>query len=227
MEGQTKITWDFLQAAYRAGALDEFLSAARPLTDKKYDNQATVFAELEDAVFEMEDFSSVDEVLDTAFKLLPEMTDQEALEGLAIILSLLNPLIKSFMEGMDRDTEAVVSMKDELAEKGRKVAKALAMLGSVGAKQVLVSSGGKSPADLGRSMGRAINKTTAAFNELSRDNPRAVSEFMSGLFREVDGKDMRAMTEALTNGFLDQDPPIFKWIAAALVGRVKRRLFNK
>jgi hypothetical protein len=124
MDGQTKIVWDFLNAAYRTGALDNFMVLSKAATDKKYDNQATVFAELEDAISEMEDFSSVDLTLEKAFRQMSALSDEATLLGLGALASIMTPLVESAMESVDRDTERLKEKRDKLLSDLPKIAKA-------------------------------------------------------------------------------------------------------
>jgi len=124
MDGQTRIVWDFLNAAYRTGALDNFMDLSKAATDKKYENQAIVFAELEDAISEMEDFSSVNNTLDEVFRQMPALSDEDTLEGLGALAAIITPLVESAMESGDKDNEQLKKKSVKLVSNLPKIARA-------------------------------------------------------------------------------------------------------
>jgi len=227
MEGQTKVLWDFLETAYRTGAIDEFLELSKAATDKKYENQALVFAELEDAVSEMEDFSGVDETIEEAFRQIPALTDEETLEGLRVIVSFLTPLVDSVMESVDRDGELLGEKRDKLIEDLPKAAKALLTILAQNSCAILSAMGDKPARDLGENMGRGLNAMASIINGVHERDPNAVSDFMAGAFGAVDGDAVSRMADTLTNALLDQKPPVLRWTAATMAKRAGKRVLNK
>jgi|GEM_PF-2497070 len=227
MEGQTKVLWDFLETAYKTGMLDEVLRLSTTLTDKKYEDQALMYADLEDSITEMEDFSTVDDTLEKIYGIMPDITDEEVLEGITILLTLLNPFITAVMEKADRDTENVTAMRMDLVENLRKVGKALKAFISIGSKFLVPVLDGKSANKYGHDLGKAMNGTTTLVNGIHANDSEAVSEFMCGVFDEVDSEEMNKMLDILTSAFLDRKPPLFKWMAAMMFKRTKKRILNK
>ncbi len=225
MEGQTKVTWDFLETAFRAGTLDQMLALSKSLTDKKYESQAQVFEDLEDAVDELDDFSGVDETLEKLFGLMQELNDQETLEGLNILLSVLGPVVSGIMEAADRDVESLSEMKLKVMDNLPKVGKALIALASIGSRELL-SASDKSADQYGKDMGRAINTIAESVNDMHDKNPSVIPDLMAGVSSALDPDQVSKMAETLTNGLLDQRPPMLKWTAATMVKRAKKRLLG-
>ncbi len=227
MEGQAKIMWDFLETAFRTGTLDELLKLVQVATGKGFEDLSQSFANVEDVFMDMEDTSSFEENFGKIYEIMEALTDDEVIEGLGILLSLLNPLISTVMEKTGKDTLLSAEMQEELKEKSQKIIKALKALGSLGSKMVIANLGNKSPKELGQNLGKAINSLTSFTNGIYAEDSGAVSDFMTGVFDVVDGDAMREMAETLTDGFLDQRPPLLKWTAATAVKRAKKRLLNK
>jgi hypothetical protein len=227
MQGQTRILWDFLQAAYKNGALDNFMELSRAATDKKYENQATVFAQLEDAICEMEDFSSVDETLATAFKQMPALTDDEILQGLGALVVMITPVIDSTMESVDRDSEALKEKLEKLSQDLPKIASAVSTLVILNS-ETIASALGKDPARLhGERVGKGLNGFSSFINDINDRDPSAIPEFMSGLFSSVDGNSFTKAADILTHALLDQKPPVLKWTASTMAKRAGKIVLNK
>ena len=222
MDAQTQVLWNFLDTAFKAGTLDEFLSLSKSMTDKKYENQALVFSDLEDAIDEMDDLSDINEKLEMAFGFMPDLTDPETMEGVTILLKLANPLIKNFMEAADHDMETIAEIRNTFMENFKKVRKALIAISSAGAKALMSSQDSGLAKDYGKKFGSSLNSMSSIVNE---SDPKVMSDFMSGVFSELNNNEMKKTTEILLNGFLDQKPPLFTWITSALVKRVKGRFF--
>ena len=227
MEGQTRVVWDFLQTAFRTGALDELIKLSKALTDKKYENQALLFADLEDAVSEMENLDSVDQTLEEALRLMPALTDPETMEGIAFLLPIITPWLDSWMAAADRDTEVVGEKIMRLKENLPKVGKALLTLLAVGARPALSRLDTNASGEYGRQAGKTLNAGASWINDLHDREPAALSGFMAGAFEAVDGKQVTKATETLVDVFLDQRPPLLRWTAATMFRRAKRRLFGR
>ena len=227
MEGQTKVLWDFMEAAFREGTLDELLLLSKAASDKKYEDQAFVFADLEEAIEEMDDLSAVDDKLELAFSIMPQLTDDEVLQGMKILLSVLTPLVDRMMESAGRDMEAVAEKKDELVDNLRKVVKALAALASIGSKSLIEAQGDESTRKYGRNLGKALNSTANVVNSIHANNSNAVSDFMAGVFEQVDKEEIRKMLDIMAEGFMDQKPPVVRWTASLMAKRARKFLLNK
>jgi hypothetical protein len=227
MEGQTKIVWDFLETAFRTGALDEFLKVSKAVTDKKYENQAELFADLEDAVSAMEDLSSLDETLEKAFRMMPALTDPETLEGMALLLSAATPYIKSFMDAHDRDTALLAEKKARLMEALPKVSKAVITLLLLNSPAILSGLDRGSASEYGQGLGRALNVVAGYVYDVHTRDPEAVSAFMAGIFKAVDGEQVGRTADVLAQAFLDQRPPLLKWTAATAVKQARKRLLGR
>ncbi len=227
MEGQTKVLWDFLETAYRTGALDELMLLSKAGTDKKYENQARVFVDLEEGICEMDDFSSVDAVVEEALRQLPALTDDETVEGIAILASVLRPLVDSVMESADRDADALTAKREEVLAALPKVGKALLALITANGPTLLAALGERSAGDYGREAGKSMNALASWINGIHERDPEAISDFMAGAFSAIDGDEVGKMADVLTGAFLDQRPPVLQWTAATMAGRAKKRVLGK
>jgi hypothetical protein len=227
MEGQTKILWDFLNAAYRTGALDEALSLVKIATGKDKEDQAHLFAGLEDAITELDDFSGVDQTLEEVYRQMSLLMDEEIFEGLAAFLSLIAPLVDSVMKSADRDSELLIHKRDQLIQDLPKMAKALFAIIALNSGAIVSALGGKSASQYGQNLGNALNAMASFINGVNERDPEAVSDFMSGAFSTVDRDAVAKMADTLTQAFLDQRPPIFKWTAQTMAKRAKKRVLKK
>jgi hypothetical protein len=227
MEGQTKVAWDFLETAFRTGALDEFLKLSKNLTDKKYENQAEMFAELEDAVSEMDDLTSIDETLERAFRMMPALTDPEIMEGIALLVDLAAPYLEALMKAHDRDTALLLEKKARLMDALPKVMKAVSALVMIGSPAVFSALGQKSPVEYGQGLGRALNVVAGQINDLQARDPDAITSFMAGMFKVVDGEQTGRMADTLAQAFLDQRPPLLRWTATAAAKQARKRLLGR
>lgn len=227
MEGQAKIVWNFLEAAYRTGALDNFMDLSKAATDKKYENQATVFAELEDAITEMDDFSSVDQTLEKALSQMPALSDPAILEGLGALVSLLTPVIDSTMKSVDRDTEALKEKRDKLLADLPRMARALFALLALNSGSIAGALGEKSAKAFGENLGKGLNAAAAFVNDLNERDPSAIPDFMAGAFNAVDGDQVAKMADTLTQAFLDRRPPVLRWTASTVAKRAGKIIFRK
>ena len=226
MEGQTKIIWDFSQAAFRTGALDRILDLIQVLTRNNTQTLYEALADLEDVFIEMEDTAPMEERLGRVYDTLQALTDDDILDGIGTLLSVLTPAIRMLAaqaDGVPMTTEK----QAEIRKKAGNVLKALGALGGIGLNAYLAGPGNKPAREHGQAVGKAVNTMTAIGNGIVSRDPGSVSEFMAGLFDTVDGQAMGRMSDTLTDGILDQRPPILKWMASALVSRAKRRLFTK
>jgi hypothetical protein len=227
MEGQTKAVWDFLETAFRTGALDEFLKLSKAVTDKKYENQAELFADLEDAVSELEDLTSLDETLGEAFRMMPALTDPETLEGLALLASAVNPYLTSLMEAHDRDSAVLAEKKARLMAALPKVSKAVVTLILLYSPAILSAADRKSASEYGQGLGRALNAVAGYVNDVHARDPEVVSAFMAGVFKALDREQTGRMADVFAQAFLDQRPPLLRWTAAAVVKQARKRLWGR
>lgn len=227
MEEQTKIMWDFMEAAFRTGALDEILQLVNVVSGKNFEDMSQGFADLEDIFMEMEDTSSLEENFGTFYQVLKELTNDDVLEGIGILLSFVNPWIESLVQKGGGDSPLSSEKQEELRTKFIKSVKSIFTLGSLGSKMYFASIEKKSPNQFGQEIGKALNSFTAFGNDVIAKDTDVVSDFMAGVFGTVDKKGIGKMADSLTGGILDQRPPLFKWAAATAVKRAKKRLLNK
>ena len=226
MEGQTKIIWDFSQAAFRTGALDRILDLVQVLTGNSTQTLYDGLADLEDVFIEMEDTAPMEERLGRIYDTLQVLTDDDILDGIGTLLSVLTPAI-SVLAAQADGAPMTPKKQAEIKKKAANVLKALGALGGIGFNAYLAGPGSKPAREHGEAVGKAVNTMTAIGNGVISKDPGSVSEFMAGLFDTVDGQAMGRMTDTLADGFLDQRPPILRWMASALVTRAKKRLFTK
>ena len=93
MEGQTKIIWDFTETAFRTGALDRILDLVQVLTGNSTQTLYDGLADLEDVFIEMEDTAPMEERLGRIYETLQALTDDDILDGIGTLLSVLTPAI--------------------------------------------------------------------------------------------------------------------------------------
>ncbi len=227
MHGQTQIMWDFLETAFRTGMLDELFSLINALSGEEEQDMSQKFADLEEWFLDRDDFTSVDRTFETLYAVMQELTDADTMEGMAILLSFLSPLIKHMMEKVDIDHAMSSEMQSHLEEKTVKVLKALRTIISIGTKQYIASLGEKPAHQMGFSLGKSLNFISGFINTLQVQDANAVPDFMSGVFSSIDGNAVGKMTEILSDSFLDQKPPLFRWTAATAAKRAKKRLLNR
>jgi len=227
MEGQTKIIWDFTETAFRTGALDRILDLVQVLTGNNTQTLYEGLADLEDVFIEMADTAPMEERLGRIYDTLQALTDDDILDGIGTLLSLVTPAISMLATHADGDSPMTPEKQEEIKKKAGNVLKALGALGGIGMTAYLAGPGNKPAREHGRAVGNALNTMTAFGNGLISKDPGSVSEFMAGLFDGVDGQAMRQMTDAMTDGFLDQRPPILRWMASAVLNRTKKRLSTK
>ncbi len=226
MEGQTKIIWDFAETAFRTGALDGILDLIQALTRNNTQTLYDGLADLEDIFIEMDATAPMEQRLGRIYDTLQALTDDDILDGIGTLLSVLTPAIG--MLAAQGDAAPMAPEKQaEIKKKAANVLKALGALGGIGLNVYLAGPGNKPAREHGRAVGAAVNRMTAIGNGLISKDPGGASEFMAGLFDTVDGQAMRRMTDALTDGFLGQRPPILRWAASALLNRTKKLLSFK
>lgn len=226
MEGQTKIIWDFSQAAFRTGALDRMLDLVQVLTTNNTQTLYEALADLEDVFIEMEDTAPMEERLGRIYDTLQALTDDDTLDGIGTLLSLLTPAI-SMLAAQADGAPTKPEKQAEIKKKAANVLKALGAIGGIGLTAYLAGPGNKPAREHGQALGKALNTMTAIGNGLISKDPGGASEFMAGLFDGVDGKAMRQMLDTMTDGFLDQRPPLLRWMASAVLNRTKKRLSIK
>ncbi len=227
MEGQSKILWDFLETAYRTGTLDESLTLIQSLTGEEEQDMSQQYADLEEWFLERNDFTSVDEAFEKIYMLIQGLTDDDTMEGIGILLSFVSPLIRTAVEKTEFDIALSAESQVDLKEKVVKVLNALKTMGSLGAKMYLASLGDKPAHQIGLSVGKSLNSLSDFINTVHTEDANAIPDFMSGVFNSMNGDAVGKMAETLTNGFLDQNPPLLKWTAATAVKRTKKRLLNR
>lgn len=227
MHGQTQIMWDFLETAFRTGMLDELLNLIHVFLGEGDQDMSQKFADLEEWFLERDDFTAVDRTFDKIYAFMQGMTDADTMEGLGILLSFLSPLIKSIMEKVPSDSGLSGETQAGLEEKIIKMFKALRTIVSLGTKLYVSSLGEKPAHEIGFSVGKSLNSVSGFINTIQGENADVVPDFMSGVFSSIDGNAVGKMAETLTEGLLDQKPPIFRWAAATAAKRARKRFLNK
>jgi hypothetical protein len=72
-------------------------------------------------------------------------------------------------------------------------------------------------------IGQGINSATRFINEVSHNDPRLVSKFVSDVVANIDGDELRDATHTIVNAVLDQKPPLFSWGWQLIRKRMKSR----
>jgi len=72
-------------------------------------------------------------------------------------------------------------------------------------------------------IGRGISSACRVVNEISKNDPRAVSKFVSDVVANIDGDEFKDATHTIVNAFLDQKLHLFSWTWQLLRKRMKRR----
>jgi len=226
MDEQTKIIWDFSETAFRTGTLDRILDLVQVLTGNNTQTLYDALADLEDVFIEMADTAPMEERLGRIYETLQALTDDDILDGIGTLLSFLTPAI-SMLAAQADGAPMTPEKQAEIKKKAANVLKALGAIGGIGLTAYLAGPGKKPARERGQAVGKAMNTMTAIGNGLISKDPGGVSEFMAGLFDTVDGQAMRQMTDTMTDGFLDQRPPLLRWMASAVFNRTKKRLSIK
>jgi hypothetical protein len=71
-------------------------------------------------------------------------------------------------------------------------------------------------------IGRSISSACRTVNEISKDDPRAVSRFVSDVANHLDGEALRDATHTIVNAVLDQKLRLFSWTWQLLKKRFSR-----
>lgn len=72
-------------------------------------------------------------------------------------------------------------------------------------------------------IGQGINSATRFINEVSKNDPRVVSKFVSDVVANIDGDEFRDATHSIVNAVLDQKLHLFSWAWQLIRKRMKRR----
>lgn len=71
-------------------------------------------------------------------------------------------------------------------------------------------------------IGRGISSACRVVNEISKNDPRAVSTFVSDVAANIDGQELRDATHTLVNAFLDQKLHLISWVWGLFRKRMRR-----
>ncbi|MBU0994943.1 MAG: hypothetical protein KJ737_20825 [Proteobacteria bacterium] len=227
MDGQARIMWNFMETAFKTGALDQFLRLSHALTDKKYDVQYNIYEELEDYFINLDDMKLLEDNFDKMYGILEALTDEEVLEGLGSLVSLINPWVEGIMAAAGQDMTSLDEMKKKLVETLPKVKKALIAIGGIIASSLTKSINNRSIQEYGNRMGSLLSQSARFINDLETRDDAPVSKFMSAVFNSVDKKEIGKMTDTLTHAFLDQKPNLIKWTTAMMMQRAKKRFLKR
>jgi hypothetical protein len=72
-----------------------------------------------------------------------------------------------------------------------------------------------------------LNVVAGYVYDVHTRDPEAVSAFMAGIFKAVDGEQVGRTADVLAQAFLDQRPPLLKWTAATAVKQARKRLLGR
>ena len=139
MEEQSKIIWEFLEAAFRTGTLDELLQFVNVLAGKNFEDMSQLFADLEDVFIEMENTKNLEENFGKIYLILKELTNEDLLEGIRVLLSLINPLVESVIEKGGGDSPLSSEKQAELRSKMIQSARTVMHLASMALKMYIAS----------------------------------------------------------------------------------------
>lgn len=227
MDRQARIMWDFLEAAFRTGALDEFLRLSYTLTDRKYEVHYNIYEDLENYLMDLDDMKHIEDIFNIFYETLEALTDTEILEGLKTILSVLNPWIEQIMTGIDKNKISLGETGKMLQETFPKLKKAFGALFTIVSNVWTDAKNSRSVEEYGAFTGNLLNRWSTYVNTHKTIGDAPVSQFMSSVFHSVDKNEVRQMSETLVHSFLDQGPKPVKWMASIMMERAKNRLTKK
>lgn len=72
-------------------------------------------------------------------------------------------------------------------------------------------------------IGKGISSACRFVNEASKEDPQAVSKFVSDVAANIDGDEFRDATHTIVNAFLDKKLHLISWMWQLLCKRIKRR----
>lgn len=72
-------------------------------------------------------------------------------------------------------------------------------------------------------IGKVISSACRFVNEVSKEDPRVVSKFVSDVVANIDGDEFKDATHTIVNAFLDQKLHWFSWTWQLLRKRMKRK----
>jgi hypothetical protein len=72
-------------------------------------------------------------------------------------------------------------------------------------------------------IGKGITSACRFVNEVSKEDPRLVSKFVSDVVANIDGDEFKDATHTIVNAFLDQKLHLISWTWQLLRKRMKRR----
>ncbi len=224
MEGQTRVLWNFMETAFQTGALDEILRFSGALTDKKYDNFYQTFADAEDYFMSLEDPAVLEEGLSRVIGILEELTDEEVLEGIGFLLGIVNPWMQKMRQTGFMETAFTEEAKENRRAMLPKAGKALLAVARIGFRSATSSLGGKPAGEQGRMLGRLLNRSAVFIRDVHAENPRAISEFLSGVFDTVDRAECRKAAGILMESLPGERPRLIPWIGGVMKKRARRLL---
>lgn len=72
-------------------------------------------------------------------------------------------------------------------------------------------------------IGKGISSACRFVNDVSKDDPRVVSRFVSDVAANINGNEFKDATHTIVNAFLDQKLHLFSWTWQLIRKRLKRR----
>jgi hypothetical protein len=72
-------------------------------------------------------------------------------------------------------------------------------------------------------IGQGISSACRFVNDVTKEDPQAVSRFVSDVAANIDGNEFRDATHSIANAFLDQKLHLFSWTWQLLRKRMKRK----
>ncbi len=219
MEGMSQAVWNFMESAHRKGLLDELVALNGVLLDPKNDFD-DVMGNFEDALCEA-DFTPFEEMSkETLGPVLKALTDDKVLDALYVLVSTIRPVLQNVVQMTGGDPRVLAAAADSMKMILGAFKPIVTALLPVIAEKSAPAMERFLKEDAGSLAALGINTACAAVNS----NPEIASRFISDLYAGVDGASFRKAMDTLTEGFLDQRPPLAVWTVATAVNQAKKRL---
>ena len=225
MESQTKAVFDFMQVASRIGLLDGLLTLAGSMIspDAELDE---LLGNLEDRANEV-DLKSIDEKLgEMLVPVMRALTDEEVAEGMKVLLSTFNPVIKGMMEAAGGDMEVFKEMLKDRWKSILSMKTTIVVLARIILKVTSPRVDEFFKDRAGDITGNGINSFCTMINGIEERDPEIISGFMSNLFDTVDSNEFRKTVDTLVGPLLKR-LPIVRWTVSTLMGRTKKNVVKR
>ncbi len=226
MDQETKIIWDFAHAAYEKGTLDRALSLLGGLMPADAD-MGEIMGDFEDAL-SLRGMSGFEPLFDEVIVPgLLALDNDEALEGLHALLSLLEDVLGAFSENMGDDPGAAL-------EKARSVAGQISALQPLAKALLPVLIKAALPymheyarENAGRMIGTGFNRASEEIIHLNKQDPALLPNIMGQAFSHMDYNRVLGAAKICAQAFQKVRPRIFRPIMGAAFSRVLGRVGKK